>query len=337
MLQTHPPGRHLVEVCTNVSCSLSGGDQLDYLKQKLALPAGAGSTTDGRYTLREVECLGSCGTAPAMIVDEEMYEQLDIAEGGRHPRGAQVSETLILTKRWGKPNSAALTTYRADGGYAALDKALGLEPGRHRRRGEEVEPARPRRRRLRRPASSGPSCPRTSGPATSRSTPTSPSPAPSRTATSSSTTRTCSSRASRSRCYALDIHLAYIYIRGEFAEAGADPREGHRGGPRGRHPRQAAPRQEGLRRSTSTCTAARARTSAARRRRCSTRSRASAASRASSRRSRRWSGLFGKPTIVNNVETIANVPWIVANGGDGSPRSASASRAARASSASPAT
>ena len=76
MLETHPTGKHLVEVCTNVSCSLMGGDQLwTYLKQKLAL-AKAGTTTDGRYSLREVECLGSCGTAPAMLVDEEMYEQL---------------------------------------------------------------------------------------------------------------------------------------------------------------------------------------------------------------------------------------------------------------------
>ena len=39
-----------------------------------------------------------------------------------------MSETLILTKRWGKPNSATLAAYRADGGYAALDKALGMEP-----------------------------------------------------------------------------------------------------------------------------------------------------------------------------------------------------------------
>jgi NADH-quinone oxidoreductase subunit E len=76
MLETHPFGKHLVEVCTNVSCSLTGGDRLwSYLKQKLAL-AGAGTTADGRYTLRETECLGSCGTSPAMLVDEEMYEQL---------------------------------------------------------------------------------------------------------------------------------------------------------------------------------------------------------------------------------------------------------------------
>jgi len=76
MLETHPFGTHLVEVCTNVSCSLTGGDRLwAYLKQKLAL-AGAGTTADGRYTLREAECLGSCGTSPAMLVDEEMHEQL---------------------------------------------------------------------------------------------------------------------------------------------------------------------------------------------------------------------------------------------------------------------
>jgi NADH-quinone oxidoreductase subunit E len=76
MLETHPFGTHLVEVCTNVSCSLTGGDRLwAYLKQKLAL-AKAGTTADGRYTLREAECLGSCGTSPAMLVDEEMFEQL---------------------------------------------------------------------------------------------------------------------------------------------------------------------------------------------------------------------------------------------------------------------
>jgi len=76
MLETHPFGTHLVEVCTNVSCSLSGGDRLwAYLQRKLAL-AGAGSSADGRFTLRETECLGSCGTAPAMLVDEEMHEQL---------------------------------------------------------------------------------------------------------------------------------------------------------------------------------------------------------------------------------------------------------------------
>jgi NADH-quinone oxidoreductase subunit E len=80
MLETHPVGQHLVEVCTNVSCSLTGGDRLwAYLKQKLAL-ARAGTTADGRFTLRETECLGSCGTSPAILVDEEMHEQITPAK-----------------------------------------------------------------------------------------------------------------------------------------------------------------------------------------------------------------------------------------------------------------
>ena len=66
----------MVEVCTNVSCSLAGGfDLFEDLKAKLAVDNG-GTTADGRITLRQVECLGSCGTAPAMLVDEEMYEGL---------------------------------------------------------------------------------------------------------------------------------------------------------------------------------------------------------------------------------------------------------------------
>jgi NADH-quinone oxidoreductase subunit E len=81
MFHTHPLGRHLVEVCTNVSCCLTGADRIfEHLKRKLGVKNG-GTTADGRYTLREVECLGSCGTAPAMLIDEnEMHERLDLAK-----------------------------------------------------------------------------------------------------------------------------------------------------------------------------------------------------------------------------------------------------------------
>ncbi len=60
-----------------------------------------------------------------------------------------MSETRILTARWGKPDSATLASYRADGGYRALDKALAMEPAKVVERGEALQPARPRRRRLR--------------------------------------------------------------------------------------------------------------------------------------------------------------------------------------------
>ena len=79
MFHTHPLGRHLVEICTNVSCCLTGGERIfEALKKKLGVKNG-GTTADGRFTLREVECLGSCGTAPAMLVDEvDMHERLDL-------------------------------------------------------------------------------------------------------------------------------------------------------------------------------------------------------------------------------------------------------------------
>jgi NADH-quinone oxidoreductase subunit E len=78
MFHTKPIGRHLVEVCTNVSCCLTGGERIfEHLKKKLEVANGA-TTRDGRITLREVECLGACGTAPAILVDEEMHERLSL-------------------------------------------------------------------------------------------------------------------------------------------------------------------------------------------------------------------------------------------------------------------
>ena len=79
MFHTKPLGRHLVEICTNVSCCLTGGERIfAHLKRKLGVENG-GTTADGRITLREVECLGSCGTAPAMLLDEEeMIERIDV-------------------------------------------------------------------------------------------------------------------------------------------------------------------------------------------------------------------------------------------------------------------
>ena len=79
MFHTQPLGRHLVEICTNISCCLNGGERIfEHLKKKLGVENG-GTTPDGRITLREVECLGSCGTSPAMLIDEEeMIERLDV-------------------------------------------------------------------------------------------------------------------------------------------------------------------------------------------------------------------------------------------------------------------
>ena len=76
MLNRRPVGQHLIQVCTNISCSLLGAEHLlDYLARKLSI--GVGETTpDGKFTLVEVECLGSCGTAPMMQINDTYYENL---------------------------------------------------------------------------------------------------------------------------------------------------------------------------------------------------------------------------------------------------------------------
>jgi NADH-quinone oxidoreductase subunit E len=78
MFHTKKPGKHVVDVCTNLSCSLRGAEGLlKYLEQKLALKAGE---TNEQFTLRETECLASCGTAPCLQIDEDHHESLTMAK-----------------------------------------------------------------------------------------------------------------------------------------------------------------------------------------------------------------------------------------------------------------
>ena len=70
MFHLRPVGRRLVEVCTNVSCALAGAQQvLEALEHELGVAAG-GTTDDGEITLRTVECLGGCGWATIVAIDE---------------------------------------------------------------------------------------------------------------------------------------------------------------------------------------------------------------------------------------------------------------------------
>lgn len=76
MLYRRPVGKHVIQVCTNISCSLMGAEHIvNVLRKKLGIEVGE-TTPDGRFTLLTVECLGSCGTAPMMQVDDTYYENL---------------------------------------------------------------------------------------------------------------------------------------------------------------------------------------------------------------------------------------------------------------------
>ncbi|HEY3305189.1 MAG TPA: NADH-quinone oxidoreductase subunit NuoE [Candidatus Binatia bacterium] len=76
MLNMKPIGRHHTQVCRTLPCALAGAERITAaIKAKLGIELGE-TTADGRFTLSEVECLASCGTAPMMQVNDDYYENL---------------------------------------------------------------------------------------------------------------------------------------------------------------------------------------------------------------------------------------------------------------------
>lgn len=76
MYELKPVGRHKVMVCNSICCMLRGSDNLfGYLKRKLKVEPGE-TTPDGKFVLKEVECLAACGGAPAMMIDKTYYEDM---------------------------------------------------------------------------------------------------------------------------------------------------------------------------------------------------------------------------------------------------------------------
>jgi NADH-quinone oxidoreductase subunit F len=225
-----------------------------------------------------------------------------------------VSETLILTKRWGKPGSAALDAYRADGGYRTLEKALGMEPA------AIVEEVKKSNLRGRGGAGFATGLKWTFLPKDIR-------PRYLAVNADESEPGTFKDRyiiefdphmlveGIAITCYALDIHLAYVYIRGEFAKqarilekAVQEARDAGVIGPRllGKkdfdldiHVHRGA--------GAYICGEESALLESLEGKKGYPRLKPPFPAVV---------GLWGKPTIINNVETIANVPWIVEHGGD---------------------
>jgi NADH-quinone oxidoreductase subunit E len=80
MLHLEPVGRHLVEVCTNVSCALVGAQQVvDAFQRELGVRPGE-TTEDGVVTLKTMECAGGCGWAPVVVVDHRYREPVTAEE-----------------------------------------------------------------------------------------------------------------------------------------------------------------------------------------------------------------------------------------------------------------
>src|SRR6266478_2296976 len=143
MLHRKPMGKHHVQICTNVACMLRGGNELlEQAKKRLEI-SHKETTTDGVFSLEEVECIGACTGAPAMQVNYDFYENLTpmkfdriieeldagdhpapepVTAGALHPRDP--AETPVISRRFGIRYSHKLDVYLQHDGYKALEKAL---------------------------------------------------------------------------------------------------------------------------------------------------------------------------------------------------------------------
>ncbi len=87
MFRQEPLGKTQIKVCRTLSCALAGSGELrTTLCQKLGLDAHkhvAQTTPDGKFTVEFVECLASCGTAPVVMVNEDLYEKVKVTDTDR--------------------------------------------------------------------------------------------------------------------------------------------------------------------------------------------------------------------------------------------------------------
>lgn len=127
----HARGRHEVIICTNVSCSLRGADDIvAYIERALGVPSG-GTTADGEFTWAStVECLGACGGAPAMQIDHAFEENLT----------PDRVDQILATARSAAPSQPAVAPGETAGKRGAMVKPPG--PQRKMQRGPDLEPKR---------------------------------------------------------------------------------------------------------------------------------------------------------------------------------------------------
>ncbi len=143
MIHRERMGKYHIQVCTNISCMLRGGQRIyEHCQQRLGI-GHKQTTPDGLFSLEEVECIGACTGAPALQVNYDFYEDLtlddvdailkklragqkprtvDCTTGARHARLAQ--EKLVISRRFGIEDSHTIDVYLANDGYQALEKAL---------------------------------------------------------------------------------------------------------------------------------------------------------------------------------------------------------------------
>ena len=137
MFTQKPVGKRRVGLCHGLSCAMAGADIMARRLEKiLGVPEGK-TTPDGAFSWEEMECIGACDRAPALLVDEHLAGKTDEAlidsllAGAQAPRSADVYKAVpLLTRHFHNPKLHELEAYRELGGYAGWGKALKMTPAR---------------------------------------------------------------------------------------------------------------------------------------------------------------------------------------------------------------
>jgi len=139
LLSPKPKGKYVLRICSSTPCHMAGSqDLLDYLKQKLKIKDGE-TTTDALFTLETTSCLGLCAFAPAMMVNNKIYgnltkEKIDQIISDYQKGKEKESDCLkvnildrgkeVILKNCGVTDPESIEGYKTKGGYGALSKVI---------------------------------------------------------------------------------------------------------------------------------------------------------------------------------------------------------------------
>ena len=133
MYHQHPVGKHFIQVCTTSPCNVCGAEDVvnAFLKHTGCGELGV-TSADGKFTVIEVECLGACGFATPVMVNERVHRVGDAGDGARDILASSTELTWdtrtsrTRARRWscrkyfGEPEAIGLDGWRKRGGYVAL-------------------------------------------------------------------------------------------------------------------------------------------------------------------------------------------------------------------------
>ncbi len=135
MLYRRPTGRTVIRACTAPVCALAGADAVADAICRHLKSAPGGVTSDGEFTVEHSPCLGLCDHAPALLVGDAAVANAKpeqaaaiCARSGQKPASYVGGEIRVLTSLCGRGRAASLDEYTAQSGYAGLKKALAMAP-----------------------------------------------------------------------------------------------------------------------------------------------------------------------------------------------------------------